>query len=131
MSRMQADRAEVFRYGINGVAATAIHYATLVLCLEVFGIPSAGAANGLAACVGIGASFLGSRYFVFRNTAAPMLPQFMRFAGMYGLIALLHAATLLVWSDWLRGDYRIGFLAATLLQVSLSYLGNRHFVFKP
>ncbi|PSM19729.1 MULTISPECIES: GtrA family protein [Nitratireductor] len=126
---MSARFREVLRYVVNGLAATLVHYGALSFNLAVLDIPSAGLANFLAAIVGITASFLGSRYFVFRKTEEPILRQMVKFGGLYGAIALLHGLVLLVWTDFLGHDFRIGFVIATAMQVSLSYAGNRFLVF--
>jgi putative flippase GtrA len=126
---MKNQRAELMRYIINGLVATAIHYGVLTFNLHVLAIPSAGAANLLAAIFGIAISFLGSRYFVFNRTDEAMLHQALKFSGLYGAIAIVHGCVLLVWTDWLGFDYRLGFLIATAFQVSLSYLGNKKLVF--
>jgi putative flippase GtrA len=121
---------ELSRYGINGIVATLIHFAVLTFNLQFLEMNSAGLASMLAAIVGITISFLGSRYFVFKSTGERIASQFMKFSGMYGAIALLHGAVLAVWTDWNGLDYRIGFIAATVLQVTLSYLGNKFLVFR-
>lgn len=127
---MRADGLEVVRYIVNGLFATALHYAVLSSLLGAAAWTSAGLANLCAAVVGISASFLGSRYFVFRPVRGVLTEQIMRFGALYGLIALLHGVVLLLWSDWLGQDFRIGFLLATGMQVSLSYLGNKWLVFR-
>jgi putative flippase GtrA len=121
---------ELFRYVVNGLAATLVHYGILVTNLELLRFPSAAAANVVAACFGISASFLGNRYFVFRNSQDPVLRQMARFGALYAAIAVLHGLVLLVWSDLLGFDYRLGFLLATGLQFLLSYLGNKFLVFR-
>ena len=127
---MNQHALEVLRYIINGVVATLIHFGMLTFCLKVVDIPSAGLANLIAAMFGITASFIGSRYFVFPVTGDKIAAQVLKFSGLYGGIAILHGFVLLIWSDWLGFDYRIGFLIATALQVSLSYVGNKFFVFR-
>lgn len=127
---MKVPAGEVLRYGINGIVATAVHYAVLSINLQVLRFDSAGLANLLAACFGISASFFGSRYFVFPPTGETLLVEALRFSGLYGAIALLHGLVLLLWTDHFGLDYRWGFLLATLLQVSLSYLGNKFLVFR-
>jgi len=121
---------ELVRYGINGLSATLIHFGVLSLNLKVLGFSSAGLANLLAAICGVSASFLGSRYFVFPRTGEAIITQAMKFAGLYGFIAVLHGLVLLVWTDLYHMDYRIGFVIATIIQVSLSYLGNKFMVFR-
>ncbi|MDQ8023125.1 MAG: GtrA family protein [Moraxellaceae bacterium] len=121
---------EIWRYVLNGVVATAVHYAVLAFNLDVLGFPSAGLANLVAAVFGIAASFAGNRYFVFPDGArAAWQGQALRFASLYGVIALLHGGVMWLWADVLGQDYHLGFLLATGLQFVLSYLGNRTLVF--
>jgi putative flippase GtrA len=121
---------EILRYGVNGIVATAVHFAVLTFNLQVLSMPSAGLANMVAAFFGISTSFLGSRYFVFRQTEEAILAQAAKFGGLYAVFALVHGAVLLLWSDWLGYDYRLGFLWATGIQIAGSYLGNKFLVFK-
>lgn len=124
-------RAELIRFIVNGLVATAVHYGVLTLNLKVLGFGSAGLANLCAAVAGITASFLGNRFYVFSGSVQqPWLPQALKFSGLYGAIAVLHGAVLWLWTDRFGLDYRVGFLVATVLQVSLSYLGNKLLVFK-
>jgi putative flippase GtrA len=122
--------ALVARYVVNGLAATAVHFAVLSLNLKVLHVPSAGLSNLCAAIVGLTASFLGNRYFVFRRPDEPLAHQALRFALLYGAIACLHGAVLFAWSDVAGLDYRAGFLLATALQMVLSYFGNKTLVFR-
>lgn len=121
---------ELARYILNGLLATAVHYGVLSLELQVLGVPSAGAANMVAALFGITASFLGSRYFVFRNTRDTLWHQARRFSLLYATIALVHGAVMALMTDHLGIDFRISFLAATVLQTCLSYAGNKWLVFR-
>jgi len=121
--------AELARFVVNGVVATAVHYGVLTFNLKVLGIPSAGLANFIAAWFGITASFIGSRFFVFRRSEAPLLRQAMRFLALYLCIACLHGLLLFVWTDVFHLNYTAGFALATVLQTMLSYLGNKLLVF--
>lgn len=127
---MRTHRAEIACYAINGIVATAVHYGMLTANLNVLEIKSAGMANFVAAIFAIATSFLGSRYFVFQSTVASIFDQAVKFSGLYGAIAVLHGLFLWLWTDWNGLDYRVGFLLATAIQVSLSYLGNKLLVFK-
>lgn len=122
--------SEILRYAVNGVVATLAHYATLAFNLEVLGLRSAGLANFIAAAIGISVSFIGSRYFVFAGARGSLAAQVVKFGGLYGAIAILHGAVLFAWTDVMALDYRAGFLIATALQVSLSYVGNKRLVFR-
>ncbi|MDQ1094677.1 putative flippase GtrA [Xanthomonas sacchari] len=121
---------QVARYLINGVVATAIHFLVLKFNLEVLGMTSAGAANGLAAIFGITASFIGSRYFVFRGTSGRLLKQGTLFVLLYACIAVLHALVMHIWADRLGLDYRVGFVLATFMQTAFSFVVNKFMVFK-
>ena len=130
MSAKALDIPQILRYVVNGLCATAVHFTVLRFGLEVLHLRSAGLANVLGALVGITTSFLGSRYFVFRQEEKPILQQASRFLGLYAAIALLHGALLWGWTDLAGWDYRMGFLIATGLQMSLSYVGNKILVFR-
>jgi putative flippase GtrA len=122
---------ELMRFGINGAAATAVHYAVLHACIEWLRLGLAGAANFLASLFGISVSFLGNRYFVFDGARQPLLRQAMKFAGLYALIALLHGSVMWVWADVYGLNYHGGFVIAVLIQFTLGYLGGKRLVFEP
>ncbi|HVI53964.1 MAG TPA: GtrA family protein [Luteibacter sp.] len=121
---------QVVRYIINGLVATAVHFGMLRFCMEVLHVPLAGEANAIAACFGITASFLGSRYFVFRGQEGSVVKQGSLFLGVYAVIALLHATVMYVWADRLGFDYRVGFVLATCMQMAFSFVANKLLVFK-
>jgi putative flippase GtrA len=124
------DIALLARFIVNGLAAAAVHFSVLHFNLTVLAMQSAGAANLLAAVAGLSASFVGSRYFVFRRADAPIVGQAARFGVLYGLIACLHGLVLYLWTDVGHRDYRTGFLLATGMQVVLSFVGNKMIVFR-
>jgi putative flippase GtrA len=123
-------RLMVVRYAVNGVAATALHYIVLQINLTILGITSTGIANFIAAIFGISLSYFGSRYFVFRERQQSILQQALKFGVLYLSIAVLHGLFLYIWSDLQRWDYRTGFLIATLMQLLLSFFGNKMLIFK-
>lgn len=124
-------QSQTFRYIVNGLVATGIHFSVLSFLVDVVKVPSAGVSNAVGACFGIMASFVGNRYFVFplARQQHHVIKQGLRFAGAYGLIALVHGAVLTVWADMLKWDYRLGFCLAIGIQVVLGYWINKHFVF--
>ena len=121
---------EPIRYIINGLIATFIHYSILNFNILILNIESAGVANFIAAIFGIISSFIGSRYFVYKNHTNTLTSQVFRFLLLYGSIAILHGFVLYIWTDIYSLNYHLGFIVATLLQVSLSYIGNKVLVFK-
>jgi len=120
----------VARYIVNGLVATAVHFAILTFNLEVVHMASAGVANFVAAICAVCVSFLGSRHFVFRAAHAPVLRQAIYFVALYALIAVGHGLILYLWTDRAGRDYRTGFLLATCFQVACSFFGNKLLVFK-
>lgn len=119
-----------FRYLVSGCVATGVHFVVLVFCMQVLNWSSAGAANGIAAIFGITTSFVGNRYYVFKHSIETAASQIVKFLMLYLCIALLHAGVLLVWADYYQLNYAIGFFMATLMQLTLSYCGNKVLVFK-
>jgi putative flippase GtrA len=121
---------QLARFGANGILATAVHFSVLWTNLNILKIPSAGIANFVAALFGITVSFLGNRYFVFQRPDQSLLKQLSKFVVLYGVLALLHGGLLFLWTDLLHGDYKIGFVVATALQMILSFFGSKRLVFK-
>ena len=70
---------EPMRYLINGIFATLVNYGVLNFNMIVLDMKSAGVASFIAAIFGITASFLGSRYFVYRNHTNSASSQIVRF----------------------------------------------------
>lgn len=118
------------RYIVNGLVAAAAHFLVLTLNLEVFGWSSAGLANLVASMVGISVSFLGSRYFVFSESEETLTKQISRFFLLYIVIALFHGLLMHWWVDVFALNYAIGFVVTMVVQVILSYWGNKILVFK-
>jgi putative flippase GtrA len=127
---MKLQTLEITRYAINGVIATAVHYGVLTANIIFWDFQSAGVANLIAAIVGVTVSFFGSRYFVYKKTTESIFHQALKFAGLYGTIAIFHGVFLWIWTDWQGFGYQIGFLIATCMQISMSYFGNKFLVFK-
>ncbi len=117
------------RYILNGIIATSIHYSILLINVEIIKIDSIGIANFIAAIFGIFASFIGNKYFVFNEREGMLFKQVILFMLLYFSIALIHGVLLYIWSDVYDMDYRIGFIMAVIVQVLLSYTGNKKIVF--
>lgn len=118
------------RYIINGLIATIVHFLVLTFNLKVLDWSSAGVANLVAAVFGISASFIGSRYYVFKGSLEPLVKQLYRFMLLYAAIAILHGLLMYVWVDLYLQNYMVGFVLATAMQVACSYIGNKVLVFK-
>lgn len=127
---MKLQASEIIRYAINGIVATAVHYGVLTVNILFWDFKSAGIANLVAAIFAIVVSFLGSRYFVYKQTKESIFHQAIKFSGLYGAIAIFHGVFLWIWTDWQDFGYQTGFLIATCMQISMSYFGNKLLVFK-
>ncbi len=121
---------EIFRYVLNGAAATGFHYFVLYSCIEIINFNSIGMANFCASLVGISFSFLGNKYFVFDQDDAKITLQFIKFFTLYSLVAFLHGAFLYIWSDVLLKNYNYGFMIAVAIQFLYGYYSSKNFVFK-
>ena len=120
----------IWRYVINGLCATFIHYIVLIINIEIFLMQVAAIANLVASLFGITASFLGNKFFVFKNKDSRLVNQFFIFTSLYLSIATIHGVTMFFWADKYGYDYRIGFILASIIQFALSYFGNKFIVFK-
>ena len=118
------------RYIINGLGATFVHYSSLLLIKENLGWDSAGSANFVAAAIGISASYLGNRYFVFSQSAAGIVVQGAKFFLIYTILATCHGLILFIWADNLGLNYRVGFVIGVVFQFLISYTINKYYVFK-
>jgi putative flippase GtrA len=130
LARTSRLNQQFFRYVLNGIVATLVHFGVLILNIEVFDWKSAGLSNLVASVFGIATSFVGSRYFVFAGSAVGVKTQLWRFLTLYALLAAMHGLFMYVWTDRFEFNYLIGFVLATGIQVLSSYFGNKLVVFK-
>ena len=126
---MREEAGRVFRFGLNGLFATAVHYAVLAGLVEGAGMGSAAVANTVAAVCGIAVSYVGNRSFVLRSRA-PHRRAGVRFLVCYAAIVALHGGAMALWADFGGLDYRLGFVLFTAAAAILTYLLNRFFVFR-
>ncbi|MBX2855056.1 MAG: GtrA family protein [Rhodobacteraceae bacterium] len=123
-------RGEVGRYVVNGAAATLIDFTALQIASSLLGEGMTWLAGGVGAAVGITASFLGSRYYVFPHRRGNWRTEVARFLPLYGVLALVRMALFYVWSDVYGLDQNIGFVIATGVQVVATFFGNKYLVFR-
>lgn len=126
---IRRDGPELGRFLVNGVAATVVTWVVMRLFLDVLDLPWAWLAFWIGAIAGITVSFLGNRYFVFRRADAPMAHQAARFVAAYAVIALMVSGIMALWADVFHLDPNSGFVLATGVQVTLSFVANRVLVF--
>ena len=121
--------SRALRFAINGLVATAVNYLVMRLLMHLLGEGHAGVSALVASVVGTIASFLGNRFFVF-HSHNPFWPDLLHFKVLYLALALTQAVFMGWWVDGQGWDHHIGFVLITAINVGLSYVGNRFFVFR-
>ena len=121
-------RARMLRYGVAGIVATAVYFGSVVLFVEVIGLPPVFAAV-LATAVVIVSSYVINRRFVFETDRAHT-SAFARFvtASLIGIglnAGLMHLATAVV--HW---PYIAGAALATAIVPPLNFVVNHLWTFR-
>lgn len=119
---------EVLRFGVVGICATLVHFATLTLAVEAAGVPAA-LANGLAFCTAVGVTYLGQSYWVFRapDHSLVRMQKFL-LTAVGGLLANVAVMGLVV--NGLGLHYRVGFVTALVLVPAATFVVNKLWVFR-
>ena len=114
------------RYAAVGLMATAAHWATLAVLVEVAAV-EAWLGSGAGALVGAQVAFFGNRRFTFEHagTLAPAWWRFMATAAAGGALgmAIVAAGVALGW------HYLGAQALATLVVMLLTFAVNRHWTF--
>ena len=115
------------RYSAVGAVATALHYALLVLCVELFGWP-AWLASGFGAVVGAQLAYVGNRWFTFahRGDVSASWPRFQATALMGALLGMAVVAL----AVRLGLHYVLAQMLATGLSLVLTFGINRVWTFR-
>jgi putative flippase GtrA len=117
-----------FWYTLAGGIATAVHYAVLLVLVEVLAFPAASSAT-LGALCGAAVSYLINRQVTFQGTAVRHQQAVPRFV----LIALAGAVLngVLVWLGvhLLAWHYLVAQALATIVVLGLTYRFNRSWTF--
>jgi len=129
IKQIDLNQQEIVRYIINGLIATTIHFSILFFNIEIVEMTSAGLANFIAAFFGIISSFVGNKYYVYKNKAGNIINHMIKFFFLYITIAILHGLILYIWTDIYSFNWSIGFIIATGVQMTFSYIGNKIWVF--
>lgn len=117
-----------FWYTVAGGIATAVHYAVLLVLVEVFArAPSPSAVLG--ALCGAVVSYLFNRYLTFPGARVRHQLAIPKFLLVSLMGALVNGA--LVWAGihWLAWHYLLAQAVATLLVLGLTYRLNRSWTF--
>lgn len=114
------------RYAVVGALATVAHYAVLIACVELAGLP-AWLGSGIGAGVGAQVAFAGNRGFTFGHRGA-LGPAWLRFQATALAGALLGMAVVAV-GVRLGAAYLAAQVIATLLGLLLTFAINRRWTF--
>jgi len=115
------------RYVINGVVATAVHYAILRIGLEVSHLHQPAWQISRQPCSG---SRCPLQEAVISCSARRASRSCCKQASLPRFMAPSSACIMLfVWTDLWGLDYSLGFALAVIVQVFGSYFGNRYLVF--
>ena len=117
-----------FWYTLAGGIATAVHYAVLLMGVEVFGFSAAPMASVGALC-GAFVSYLVNRRLTFPNTSVRHLKALARFLLIAACGAALNGA--IVWAGvfLLTWHYLAAQAVATIVVLGLTYRFNRSWTF--
>lgn len=115
------------RYTAVGIAATAVHYATLIAAIEFFSMPSAPAA-ALGAILGAFTAYAGNRRYTFASAKAhrQALPMFLLVAA---LSAILSASLVWLLSMHLGIHYLAAQAVASITMLVAGYALNKRWTF--
>ncbi|MES2279868.1 MAG: GtrA family protein [Pseudomonadota bacterium] len=117
-----------FWYTLAGGLATAVHYAVLLVLVELFGMPPSPSAVAGALC-GAAVSYIVNRLITFPGATVRHQLAVPRFLAVAVAGALVNGA--LVWAGvhWLGWHYLLAQAVATLLVLGLTYRLNRSWTF--
>lgn len=117
------------RFGVVGVAATALHVALVLLLVEGPGVPPL-SANALAFCAALALSYFGNHGWTFAASGRHRR-HFPRFAAVALAGLALNQGIMAVAVAGLGLDYRIGLAVVVAVVPALSFLANRAWAFGP
>ena len=116
------------RFAAVGVAATSVHFLTVVLIVDVLGLPNATLATFAGCVLGILTSYAGNHRWTFKARRRHLY-YFSRFLTAYASVMLLHTGLMYVMEHLLGLHYVIPFAAATGVSTVVNFLLNRYVVF--
>lgn len=117
------------RFVVTGLLATLVHYLCIVLLVDVASAMSPTAATVIGAMAGIATAYLGNYHFVFRVTDRRHGQYATRFAAVYASVMAIHAGVMFLFTERLGIAYEYGFVVATVLSATTTFLANRYLVF--
>jgi len=120
----------IFRYGVVGVLGTGLHFGTLALLVEIFGLhPVASSVAGFV--VSLAVSYVLNKNWTFgQKHAKAQGGQMAKYAAVSALGLLLNAAIMTATVEWLRWHYVWGQCAVIFVVPATNYALNRWWTFR-
>jgi len=118
---------QLFRYAVVGAVATAVHYLTMVVCVELAHW-QAWLASGYGATIGAQVAFLGNRWFTF-SAGAGIGATWLRF-HVLALAGAIVGMAIVALGVHLSAYYLWAQMAATLTVMLMTFVGNRAWAFR-
>lgn len=129
INKVRIATAEIARFGLVGIIATAVHFSVLTLAVERFSIPPS-TANGVAFLCALSISYLGQSRWVFHIRSRHGTVQVLRFSISLGIGFLANILVMAYSIRVLSLSYKVGFLISLIVVPLLSFFINKLWVFK-
>jgi len=123
-------KAEAFKFTLNGLFSTFVHYSFLFINIELLGISNIIISNLIAGVLATVYSFIGNRSFVFKRYNEKIHIQFYNFIVLYAILILLHTICMYIMVDMLFVKYQVSFIIVAPIIAILSFVVNNLIVFK-
>tara|TARA_X000001036_G_scaffold438555_1_gene486699 strand:- start:2053 stop:2457 length:405 start_codon:yes stop_codon:yes gene_type:complete len=122
---------ETYKFIINGLFATLVHFLVLLILIS-FSSLNYGFSNFIGYIFSITSSFLGNKFFVFKDSNnAHAFTQVIKFIFLYLFLAINSGFALYIWTDINKYNFVIGFLGITALNTIISFMVNKFLIYNP
>ncbi len=122
---------ETYKFIINGLFATLVHFLVLLILIS-FSPLNHGFSNFIGYIFSITSSFLGNKFFVFKNSNNKhAFTQVIKFIFLYIFLSINSGFALYIWTDINKYNFVIGFLGITALNTIISFMVNKFLIYNP
>lgn len=123
-------RLPLIKYGIVGGLGTGIHFAVLILLVEMWSMnPVAASIVGFIVVLII--SYMLNRMWTFEDRQSGYAKQFMKYVVVSCAGMVINTLIMYVSVEWLSISYIIGQLISTVVVPIHNYIWNRRWTFTP
>ena len=121
---------ETYKFIINGLFATLVHFLVLLILIS-FSSLNYGFSNFIGYIFSITSSFLGNKFFVFKDSSNMHITQVIKFIFLHIFLAINSGLALYIWTDINKYNFVIGFLGITALNTIISFMVNKFLIYNP